>query len=60
MKKKFIVEGIMDKVEVLEVNGQIAPGCLTDCTHKKWLKAQSKEAGCTVKKYYSAVTSSKH
>ncbi|OPJ64167.1 hypothetical protein [Clostridium oryzae] len=57
---KFIVKEILEKVEGLDVNGQVAPGCYKDCTHTYWAKAYSGKSGCYQKEYYDAITSGAH
>ncbi|CEN30896.1 Uncharacterised protein [[Clostridium] sordellii] len=48
MEKRFKVQAILEKVELLEVNGQyLHPDCLVDCTEVRWLGNKSHSTkGC--------------
>lgn len=48
------------KMKEIVVEGQVAPGCLCDCTHYRWVSnSKSTTKGCYKKPYYDAVSSSK-
>lgn len=57
--KKFEVKAITEKVELLEVNGQVTTyGCLNDCKRYKWTgNKNSYTQGCYKKPYYDAFLS---
>lgn len=51
---------ILEKMKEVVVEGQVAPGCLCDCTHYRWVSnTKSTQKGCWKKAYYDAESSSK-
>lgn len=51
---------IEEKMQDIVVEGQVAPGCLCDCTHYSWKSNHnSKTKGCYQKVYYDAQDSSR-
>lgn len=51
---------IHSKMKEVVVEGQVAPGCLCDCTHHRWTSNKaSTTQGCWKKTYYDAQDSSK-
>lgn len=58
MKKEFKVQAISEKVEVLEVNGQVTQRCLNNCTRYYYEGySSSKQGGCKRRPYHDAYMS---
>lgn len=58
MKKEFKVQAISEKVDVLEVNGQVTQRCLNNCTRYYYTGySSSKQSGCKREPYKDAYMS---
>lgn len=52
---------ILEKMQEIVVEGQVAPGCLCDCTHYKWTSnKKATKKGCWKKASYNAEGNSEH